>query len=116
MRVAIVFVLLAGLDSTISNLLLKQSRMAVAPGIRRYEKFCSLYFIGAIVFYLINLTLFTMALDGIPASVGYPILAASGFAMLAILAAILLGERFGRRQVIGLLLVVTAISVLAQGK
>ena len=115
MRVAIVFVLLAGLRSTISNLLLKQSRVAVASGMRRYEKFCSLYFTAAIVFYLINLALFTMALDDIPASVGYPILAASGFAMLAIAAAIFFGERFGRWQVIGLLLVVTGISVLAQG-
>ena len=116
MRLSIIFVIFAGLSSTIGNLLLKQSRVGVTPNVLWFEKFLSLYFVGAIVFYVINLGLFTMALDNIPVSVGYPILAASGFAMLAIAACVFFGERFGVWQIAGLLLVIAGIFALAQGK
>lgn len=116
MRFAIALVLLAGLNSTIGNLLLKQSRLVTGPDATWYGKFLSLYFIGAIAFYVVNVALFAKALDAIPVSVGYPVLAASGFAMLTIAAGLLFGERFGGWQVLGLVLVVAGIVSLAQGK
>ena len=117
MRFSIILVLLAGLSTTVANLLLKQSRVVVAvPDTPWYEKFFSLYFIGAMIFFVINLGLFTIALDDIPISVGYPILAASGFSMLVVSAAIIFGEHFGPWQIIGVLLVLAGIFALAQGR
>lgn len=116
MSLAIVLVLLAGLNSTIGNLLLKQSRLAVVADMPWYEKFFSLYFVGAILFYVVNVALFAKALDSIPVSVGYPILAASGFAMLTVSASLMFGERLGPWQFAGLALVVAGIFALAQGR
>jgi multidrug transporter EmrE-like cation transporter len=117
MRLSIILVLLAGVSTTIANLLLKQSRVVVAPDIPWHERFFSFYFIGAMMFFIINLGLFTVALDDIPISVGYPILAASGFAMLAVSAAIIFGEHLGPWQIAGfLLLVLAGIFALAQGR
>jgi multidrug transporter EmrE-like cation transporter len=108
--------LLAGVSTTIANLLLKQSRLVMVPDIPWYEKFFTLYFIGAMIFFVINLGLFTIALDEIPISVGYPILAASGFSMLAVSAAMIFGEHFGPWQITGVLLVLAGIFALAQGR
>jgi multidrug transporter EmrE-like cation transporter len=113
MRPAILLILLAGLNSTIGNLLLKQSRLVASPDAIWYTKFLSPYFAGAILFYVVNLGLFAKALDRIPVSVGYPILAASGFAMLAITSGIVFGERFGIWQAAGLALVIAGIACLA---
>lgn len=114
MRFAILLVLLAGLNSTIGNLLLKQSRLAVPANLPWYGKFFSIYFIGAIAFYVINVGLFASAIDQLPVSVGYPILAASGFAMLAVASNLIFGERFGAWQIGGLVLVMAGIFCLAQ--
>lgn len=113
-RFALVLILLAGLNSTIGNMLLKKSRLAAAADIPWYEHYLSIYFVGALVFYVINLGLFSKALDSVPVSIGYPVLAASGFAMLAIAASLIFGERFGVWQIVGLALVTTGIFALAQ--
>lgn len=114
MRTSIFFVLLAALNSTIGNLMLKQSRLVVRPDTSWFEKFFSVYFIGAIVFYVINLGLFASAIDRLPVSVGYPILAASGFALLTLASNLFFGERFGAWQIAGIALVIVGIFCLAQ--
>jgi multidrug transporter EmrE-like cation transporter len=113
---AFFLILLAGVNSTIGNMLLKQSRLAVAADLPWFEKFFSLYFVGAVLFYVANLACFAKALDQVPVSTGYPILAAGSFAMLSISANILFGERFGPWQIGGLILVAMGIFALAQGK
>ena len=113
MRIAILLIVAAGLNSTLGNLLLKQSRIA-SVGLPWHERLVSFYFLGAIGCYVVNLMLFAKALDDIPVSVAYPMLAASGFAMLAISSALVFGERFGWWQVAGLILVVLGIFALAR--
>lgn len=113
---ALILIILAAVNSTIGNMLLKQSRLAVAAGLPWYEKFFSLYFMGAVLFYVANLACFAKALDQVPVSVGYPVLAASSFAMLAIAASLLFSERIGPWQIFGLALVAAGIFALAQGK
>jgi multidrug transporter EmrE-like cation transporter len=111
---ALILIFFAAVNSTIGNMLLKQSRLAV--GLPWYEKFFSLYFMGAVLFYVANLACFAKALDQVSVSVGYPILAAGSFAMLAIAAGLLFGERVGPWQIFGLLLVAGGILALAQGR
>jgi multidrug transporter EmrE-like cation transporter len=116
MKYPIVLVLLASLNSTLGNLMLKQSRLVQdgsdpAP----VSQFLSAWFIGAVFFYVVNVFLFAKALDRMPVSLGYPILAASGFAMLTIAAAVLFGERLGVWQIAGLILVTIGIACLARG-
>ena len=76
---ALTLIFFAAVNSTIGNMLLKQSRLAVPAGMVWYEKFFSIYFIGAVLAYVANLACFAKALDQVPVSVGYPILAAGSF-------------------------------------
>jgi multidrug transporter EmrE-like cation transporter len=114
MPIAIILVLLAGLNSTIGNLMLKQSRISPPLFATPLGNFVSLWFVGAIFFYVVNVFLFGRALDRIPVAVGYPILAGSGFVMLAIGSAVFFGERFGFYQFAGLALVFVGIVCLAR--
>ena len=114
-RSALLLVLAAALCSTIGNMLLKASS-AASPGAPFYAKLVSPFFIGAVLFYVINLGFFSRALDQMPVSIGYPILAASGFAMLAVAASLIYGEYFGRWQIGGLVLIIAGIFALAQGR
>jgi multidrug transporter EmrE-like cation transporter len=107
-------ILFASLNSTIGNLLLKQSRIADVRDLPWFYKFASPYFVGAIAFYVVNLGLFAKALDNIPVSIGYPILAGSGFAMLVIASHILFREQVGYWQMCGLALVVGGLALLAR--
>jgi multidrug transporter EmrE-like cation transporter len=113
---ALILIFFAAMNSTIGNMLLKQSRLAVAVGLPWYEKFFSIYFLGAVLFYVANLACFAKALDQVPVSVGYPVLAATSFALLAIAASILFAERVGPWQIFGLVMVAGGIFALAQGK
>lgn len=115
-RSALLLILAAALCSTIGNMLLKASSINAPADAPFYAKFLSLYFAAAILFYVINLGFFSRALDQAPVSVGYPILAASGFALLAIAASLVYGEHFGRWQIAGLTLIVAGIFALAQGR
>ena len=113
---ALVLIFFAGVNSTLGNMLLKQSRLAAAVNTPWYDKFLSLYFIGAVLAYVVNLACFAKALDQVPVSVGYPILAAGSFALLSVAASILFGERFGPWQFGGLIFVAVGIFALAQGR
>jgi multidrug transporter EmrE-like cation transporter len=113
---ALILIFFAGVNSTIGNMLLKQSRLAVAVSPAWYGKFLSVYFIAAVLAYVLNLACFAKALDQVPVSVGYPILAAGSFAMLSVAATIFFGERFGAWQLGGLICVAFGIFALAQGR
>ena len=113
---ALILIVLAGVNSTIGNMLLKQSRVAVPADAHWYGKFLSVYFLGAVLAYVFNLACFAKALDQVPVSVGYPILAAGSFALLSVAAGIFFGERFGPWQFGGLIFVALGIFALAQGR
>lgn len=113
-QTALLLVLAAAVNSTIGNLLLKLSRVTTQGDAGFIERMLTPAFGGAVFFYAVNLVLFAKALDSIPVSVGYPILAASGFALLAVTSAIFFGERFGIWQAAGILLVIGGIVCLAR--
>ena len=113
MKLALIFIFLAGLNSTFGNLLLKASRKNLLPNSSLIEQYTSPIFIGAMAFYGFNVILFAKALDHLPVSVGYPILAASGFAMLSVMSWFILGERLTGMQMMGICIIIIGIFMLA---
>ena len=113
MKWALVFVFLAGLNSTIGNLLLKASRQNIEVSSSFISQYTSASFIGAILFYFLNVLIFAKSLDHLPVNVGYPLLAASGFAMLAIFSWIIYGEKLNLLQCLGLITIIFGIAMLA---
>ena len=106
-------VLIAAINSGIGNLLLKKSRIEAAdPGL--LTLLLSPWFMAAILVYGINLIVFAKALDSLPVSVAYPVFAAIGFSLVALIGSLVLGERFGLNQMIGLGLIVTGIIVMSR--
>jgi len=111
----LILVLAAGLNSCIGNILLKWSSASVPSDARLVDKFLSIGFIGGLAFYGINVVLFAKALDSMEVSVAYPILAGSGFAMLAVASYSILGEPFPFYKWIGLALILAGIVLLSRG-
>ncbi|TCU31319.1 DMT family transporter [Rhizobium azibense] len=111
----LVLVLAAGLNSCIGNILLKWSRTSMPADAGLLDKFLSVGFIGGLAFYGINIILFAKALDSMEVSIAYPILAGSGFAMLAAASYYIFGEPFHLHKWIGLALVLAGVVFLARG-
>jgi multidrug transporter EmrE-like cation transporter len=109
-----IWVLLAGLNSCVGNLLVKASQANAAAGAGFIERLFSLAFIGGLAFYGINVVLFAKALETLPVSVGYPMLAGSGFAALTLAAAVLFGEAITLTKLAGLGCVLLGIVLLAR--
>lgn len=105
-------VLAAGVNSCIGNLLLKQSRLANHESGLGALLF-SPWFIGGLAFYGINVILFAKALDHLPVSSAYPVLACAGFALLGVASYWLFRERLGAMQIVGMVLIVAGIFFLA---
>ncbi|ULJ74231.1 DMT family transporter [Rhizobium gallicum] len=110
----LILVLAAGLNSCIGNILLKWSRTSLPGDVGLADKFLSIGFIGGLAFYCINVVLFAKALDSMEVSVAYPILASSGFVMLAFTSHYLFGEPLHLCKWIGLALVLAGIVFLAR--
>lgn len=114
MLVPWLLIVAAGVNSMIGNVLLKQSRIvATSPGL--IDQFRSPWFIGGLIFYGINVVLFAKALDRLPVSAAYPVLAASGFALLALVSAFVFGERLSISQYAGLAVTLGGIALIARG-
>ena len=113
MRLALSLIVLAGINSTIGNILLKQSCLAPAPDASWYTNFISPYFVGAVVFYIVNLVFFARALDTIPVSIGYPILAGCGFATLMVASSIVFKEQLVASQILGVVVILGGIGLAA---
>ena len=110
----LIWVLLAGLNSCIGNLLLKASQTNAPAGAGFVQRLFSLSFIGGLAFYGVNVVLFAKALETLPVSVGYPVLAGSGFAALTLAAALLFGEAISITKLAGLGCVLLGIVLLAR--
>jgi len=58
--------------------------------------------------------LFAKALDALPVSKAYPVLAGSGFVLLAFAAALFFGESITLRNILGMILIFSGILLLAR--
>jgi multidrug transporter EmrE-like cation transporter len=106
-------VFIAGINTCIGNLLLKRSRLdAPDPGL--VSLLFSPWFIAGLVFYGINVVLFAKALDKLPVSAAYPVLAGMGFGLISIAGSFFFGERLGLNQYIGLAVILTGIIIMSR--
>ncbi len=103
---------MAALNNAIGSLLLKQSRLGAAPGLAGLLG--SPWFWGGLMFYGVNVLIFAKALESLPVSVAYPVLAGLGFAAIALGGAIFFGERLAWSQVVGLMVLVAGIGLVAR--
>jgi multidrug transporter EmrE-like cation transporter len=112
--VAWCFVFAAGINTCIANLLLKRSRLEVSdPGL--VALFLSPWLLSALVFFGLNVILFTKALDKIPVSAAYPVLAGLGFSLLAISSSWFFGERLGFNQWLGISFILAGLIMTSRG-
>lgn len=107
------YILMAAVFSTIGNLLLKNSRLQLTDYSTLLEQYLNISFMSAIFFYALNVFIFAKALDTLPVSVGYPILASLGFTFLAISSSFFFGEKLQVIQFIGILLIAFGIFLLS---
>ncbi|MDG1727492.1 MAG: SMR family transporter [Emcibacteraceae bacterium] len=113
MKIALTLILLAGVNSTIGNILLKISREKLIPNSSLVNEYISPWFIGALVFYGINVVVFAKSLDFLPVNIGYPILAASSFIMLSLASWVIFGDRMNVIQLLGLGVITLGIFMLS---
>ncbi|WP_309235867.1 MULTISPECIES: DMT family transporter [Planktothrix] len=106
-------VLIAAMNTGIGNLLLKKSRLE-APDPSILTLLLSPWFMAAILVYGINLIVFAKALDRLPVSIAYPVFAAIGFSLVALMGSLFLGERVGLNQMIGLSFIVAGIVIMSR--
>jgi len=107
-------VVIAGVNSMIGNLCLKQSRIvAASPSL--VDLIRSPWFLAGLAFYGLNVVVFAKALDRLPVSAAYPVLAATGFGLLAVVSTFAFGERLGLLQYLGLAVTLVGIMMIARG-
>jgi multidrug transporter EmrE-like cation transporter len=110
----VVLVLLAAVNSTVGNLMLKKSRLVLPSEYGFIDQYLSFWFIGGVCFYVINVIIFSKALDDMPVSIAYPILATSGFVMLLTSSSYLFHETISYTQMTGLALALLGIYLIAK--
>ena len=103
------FVFLAGVNSCVGNLLLKQARISSSES---YDFLVSPWFISGLLFDAVNVILFAKSLERLPVSTAYPTLAAVGFTLLVLSASVIFGERLNQFQFSGLFFIVAGIFLL----
>lgn len=106
-------IFVAGVNSCIGNLLLKRSRLGTSDS-SLVSLLLSPWFISGLVFYAINVVLFAKALDKLPVSLAYPVLAGVGFALITLTANWFFGERLGISQYLGLGMIIVGIIFMAK--
>lgn len=101
------------LSTGIANILLKKSRLtALDPGLLALVS--SPWFIGALVFYCLDLFLFAKALDRLPISIALPVFFGIMLGSVLVLSNLFLAERLTANQLVALGLISTGIVVMAQ--
>ncbi|MDX1976808.1 MAG: SMR family transporter [Pseudanabaenaceae cyanobacterium bins.68] len=107
-------VLIAAVNNAMGSLLLKKSRLVASePGI--LGLFLSPWFWAGLMFYGMNVVIFAKALERLPVSVAYPVLAGVGFALIAIAGGFFFRERLEIGQWMGMGIILTGI-ILVAGK
>ena len=101
------------LSTGVANILLKQSRLVAAEP-RLFAGIYYFWFIGALVFYCIDLLLFAKALDRLPVSIAQPVSSGIMFSCVVIFSNVFLGEALKIGRVVGLGLIFAGIIVMSQ--
>tara|TARA_X000000368_G_scaffold418453_1_gene418144 strand:+ start:4560 stop:4922 length:363 start_codon:yes stop_codon:yes gene_type:complete len=108
----ILLIITAGIFSAFGNLYLKKFSIKSKNIFEGIISFDYELIIG-LLFYVLNLLLFIVALKSINVSKAYPILAATSFLTTYYLANLFLGEKIEFTQVIGIGIILTGIIVLS---
>jgi undecaprenyl phosphate-alpha-L-ara4N flippase subunit ArnE len=103
-------ILIAALNSTIGNLLIKKSSDANKS---LFNMVTDPWFLVGLVFYGANVLLFSKALQVLPVSSAYPVLAGVGFILLAGAANLLFQEPIGNNKMFGMVLIISGICFLS---
>jgi len=106
------YILIAALFSTAGNLMLKISREKLLQESTLLEQYLNFYFIGALIFYVLNVFLFARALDTMQVNVAYPLLASLGFTFLYVTSWLLLDEKLQPIQMVGIFAIIIGIALL----
>ena len=106
-----VLLFFAAINSAIGNILIKKSRSDVSQ-LAIIDNFFNPWFLAGIIFYIINLILFAKALDNLPVSLAYPVLASLGFIFLSFAANYFLKEQFSLMQYFGMTFIICGIFMM----
>ena len=104
-------VVLAGLNSTIGNLLLKKSSEFVGVVLWSFIPFNIWFFLG-LSFYGINVLLFAKALQTLGVATAYPVLAGVSFFLLSLASYVAFDEKLAVVQYIGIVVILFGIYLL----
>ena len=107
------YVFIAGINTCIGNLMLKQSRR-VPHDSSLFSMLFSPWFIMGLVFFGMNVIIFTKALEKLPVSAAYPVLAGLGFCLLAICSSLIFKERLSLSQWSGVVLILAGIVIVSR--
>ena len=107
------YVFIAGINTCIGNLMLKQSRR-VPYDSNIFSLIFSPWFIIGGLFFGINMILFTKSLEKLPVSAAYPVLAGLGFCLLAISSNLFFNERLSFSQWFGVAWILTGIIIVSR--
>lgn len=110
MKFAIFLLILAGINSTFGNIFLKKS--SLTTGVIFPFLNINVYFIIGLVFYGLNVLLFSAALKHISVSIAYPILAAIGSVFLVFCANFMFSEPITNMKILGIFIILIGIIIL----
>ena len=108
------FVIVAGLNSTFGNMLLKKGSYLEQGG-NFPERIFNVWFLSGIIFYMVNVLLFYHSLRVLPVSLAYPVLAGTGFFSLSIGSYFFLSERLSYFQLFGIFVIFLGIIIVCSG-
>jgi multidrug transporter EmrE-like cation transporter len=109
-----ILVVVAGLTTCLGNLCLKQSRI-VSYEHGWMDFILSPWFISSLIFYCIYVLAFAKALDVIPVSAAYPVLAGLGFSLITTFSGFLFNEHLSLNQWVGLGVILAGIVIMSTG-
>tara|TARA_Y100000591_G_C21700734_1_gene628172 strand:- start:525 stop:878 length:354 start_codon:yes stop_codon:yes gene_type:complete len=107
------YLIIAAALSTLGNLTLKLSKTNHIDYLPSWVNDMNPLFFIAVFFYMLNLLAFSKALETMPVSIGYPVLASLGFVMLAISSIFVFKETLSVIQFWGIITVSLGIFMLA---
>tara|TARA_Y100000768_G_scaffold43326_1_gene28341 strand:- start:1417 stop:1779 length:363 start_codon:yes stop_codon:yes gene_type:complete len=106
-----ILVLLAGINSTFGNILLKKSQ---ETDISFVKSLLTIEFLGGIFFYGLNVVFFAIALRHLEVSKAYPVLASISFITLLFMSFLFLNEPISISKSVGIILILMGIFFLTQ--
>jgi multidrug transporter EmrE-like cation transporter len=109
-----ILICIAAVNNSVAAILLKRSRFGVAPDSGLASLILSPWFIGAIVFYGVNVILFAKAMEKLPLSTVYPVYSGLAFGLVAMAGNYFFGERLGLNQYVGIGIILAGIIIASR--